>query len=329
MRSCPWQSRSIDAAHSAKEGSAPHARLCVFRASRRAAVDMEKINTEHFLRSSLGAVRSKKEEHYMKRKSPHLHLLAGLILLLCLLCTACGSTEEPSPPQDNPDDGSGALSEDSVNDFSPYEGIWLGDEKNEYDYMEIDAEGNWSLYAGGDVAADGYLQYEPEWEAIYAYNYQDGSGGRFVPQDDGRLYISTYGYFSSGEGAEYLWYENGSGTEGTDTGDDAGSADGTDSGYSSYDSIDISSLTGIWYYEGDLASDSFLVIDDNGGWSLYQRAPGAENAEVDSGWISDAGEANTFYADSAVYDGVSYRMYVFETDVMMWGGEDDYYERME
>ena len=58
-------------------------------------------------------------------------------------------------------------------------------------------------------------------------------------------------------------------------------------------------------------------------------APGAENAEVDSGWIETADEANTFYAESSLYSDVSYRMYVFETDVMMWGGEDDYYERME
>lgn len=126
------------------------------------------------------------------------------------------------------------------------------------------------------------------------------------------------------DGMESLWFdEDGSGSAGGYTEDDANGDDGN------YDSYDVSSLAGIWYYDGDLASDSFIVIDDNGGWSLYQRASGAENAEVDSGWIETADEANTFYAESSLYSDVSYRMYVFETDVMMWGGEDDYYERME
>ena len=262
----------------------------------------------------------------MKKRT--LRLLTALGLTLCLL-TACGGSTDDGGSDVPDDDGYGGGtelnnggSEDAANgDFSVYEGIWLAEANNEYDYMEIAADGSWSLYIGSDVAADGYLQYEPEWESIYAYNYQDGSGGRFALEDGGRLYISTYGYFNYAEGMTDIWYEDGGNT--------ADDPSGTNGDYGDQGSYDISSLAGIWYYDGDLASDSFLVIDDNGGWSLYQRAPGAENAEVDSGWIEDAGEANTFYAESAVYDGVSYRMYVFETDVMMWGGEDDYYERME
>lgn len=247
------------------------------------------------------------------------------VLALCLFCTACGG-EEAAP--DDPDDGLGGgepISEDAADgDFSVYEGIWLAEVNNEYDYLEIAADGSWSLCIGNDVVADGYLQYEPEWESIYAYNNQDGSGGRFALEDGGRLYISTYGYFNFADGMESLWFdEDGSGSAGGYTEDDANGDDGN------YDSYDVSSLAGIWYYDGDLASDSFIVIDDNGGWSLYQRASGAENAEVDSGWIETADEANTFYAESSLYSDVSYRMCVFETDVMMWGGEDDYYERME
>mgnify|MGYP004551366875 CR=1 FL=1 len=226
---------------------------------------------------------------------------------------------------DNPEDGLGGdPSGDAADDFSSYAGTWLGDGNTEYDELEIDADGSWSIYLDGSIVADGYLQYEPEWESIYAYNYQDGSGGRFALEDGGRLYISTYGYFNFADGMESLWFdEDGSGSAGGYTEDDANGDDGN------YDSYDVSSLAGIWYYDGDLASDSFIVIDDNGGWSLYQRASGAENAEVDSGWIETADEANTFYAESSLYSDVSYRMYVFETDVMMWGGEDDYYERME
>lgn len=61
----------------------------------------------------------------MKRKKPY--LLAGLVLLLSLLCTACGNTEEAISPQDDPNEGlGGGVSEDTVNDFSGFEGIWLG-----------------------------------------------------------------------------------------------------------------------------------------------------------------------------------------------------------
>ena len=41
----------------------------------------------------------------MKRKKPY--LLAGLVLLLFLLCTACGDTEGQIAPQDDPNEGLG------------------------------------------------------------------------------------------------------------------------------------------------------------------------------------------------------------------------------
>ena len=71
----------------------------------------------------------------MKRKKPY--LLAGLVLLLFLLCTACGNTEGQIAPQDDPNEGlGGGLSEDTVNDFSGFEGIWLGEADNDYDSID-------------------------------------------------------------------------------------------------------------------------------------------------------------------------------------------------
>ena len=146
----------------------------------------------------------------MKKKCTTILMMLMLARGLCHSCggetaetAGMGEMEEIVSPQDDPNEGLGGdLNEDTVNDFSDFEGIWLGETDNDYDYLEIDAEGNWTLYLGGDVIADGYLQYEPEWESIYAYNYQDGSGGRFALEDSGRLYISTYGYFNYGDGME-------------------------------------------------------------------------------------------------------------------------------
>ena len=164
----------------------------------------------------------------MKRKKPY--LLAGLVLLLFLLCTACGNTEGQIAPQDDPNEGlGGGLSEDTVNDFSGFEGIWLGEADNDYDSMEFDAEGNWTLYLSGEVVDDGYLRYEPEWEA-------------------------------------------------------------------------------------------------NGNWSYYQRAPGAEPAEMDCGVFTySMDEVSTYYADSTMYDGVSYRVFEVDEDSLVWGDEGVYY----
>ena len=116
----------------------------------------------------------------MKKKMPY--VLAGILLMISLVCMACGSTqeatalpddanesiqdEEDEDLQNDPNDGLGGdLNEDTVNDFSGFEGIWLGEANNDYDYMEFDSEGNWTLYLSGEVMDEGYLRYEPEWEA--------------------------------------------------------------------------------------------------------------------------------------------------------------------
>ena len=117
--------------------------------------------------------------------------------------------EEDEDLQNDPNDGLGGdLNEDTVNDFSGFEGIWLGEANNDYDYMEFDSEGNWTLYLSGEVMDEGYLRYEPEWEAIYAYSNRDDSGSR-IAMEEGQLYSAAYGYFNPGEGMEYLWYKDG------------------------------------------------------------------------------------------------------------------------
>ena len=278
----------------------------------------------------------------MKRKMSY--LLAGLVLLLCLLCTACGSTEEQTAPQDDPNEGlGGGLSEDTANDFSGFEGIWLGEANNDYDSMEFDADGNWTLFLSGEAVDDGYLRYEPEWDAVYAYSSRDDSGSP-IAMEDGQLYSAAYGYFNPGEGMEYLWYEDGGGSSNGQslTEDDApdpsgdevpgwnGRLNGNPDSYWSWDSElcqrNVSEFEGIWYLDGDLSAETYIVIDDSGNWSYYQRAPGAEPAEMDCGTFSySSDEGSTYYADSAMYDGVSYQVYELDADVLIWGDEGTYY----
>ena len=272
----------------------------------------------------------------MKRKKPY--LLAGLVLLLSLLCTACGNTEEAISPQDDPNEGlGGGVSEDTVNDFSGFEGIWLGEADNDYDSMEFDAEGNWTLYLSGEVVDDGYLRYEPEWEAIYAYSSSDDSGS-LITMEEGQLYSAAYGYFNYGEGMEYLWYEDGGHLTEDDEPDPSedevpdwnGRLDGDPDSYWSWDSDlcqrNVSEFKGIWYYDGDLSAETYIVIDGNGNWSYYQRAPGAEAAEMDYGTFSYSTENSyVYYANSTMYDGMKYQIYDFDEGILIWGDEGTYY----
>ena len=139
-------------------------------------------------------------------------------------------------PTGRPNEGlGGGVSEDTVNDFSGFEGIWLGEANNDYDSMEFDAEATGPLLSG-EVMDDGYLRYEPEWEAIYAYSNLDDSGSR-IDMEDGQLYSAAYGYFNYGEGMEYLWHEDDEpDPSGDDVSDWNGRLDGNPDSYWSWDS---------------------------------------------------------------------------------------------
>ena len=100
---------------------------------------------------------------------------------------------------------------------------------------------------------------------------------------------------------------------------------------SSDSSADLSYLAGIWYLDGDLDADSYIYIDSSGGlWGLYERAPGVETTEVDGGFISAPTDVDdVYYAVSTTYQDVTYEFTLFDTDSIVWGGENDYYERLE
>ena len=236
-----------------------------------------------------------------------------LVLALCMSFIACGSDgksddnfsddsdsfegrvkdSEQIAAQDNPNEGlGGGLNEDAVNDFSEFEGIWLGEANNEYDSME-----------------------------------------------DGQLYSAAYGYFNYGEGMENLLYEDGSRLTEDDESDSSrdevpewnGRLSGESDIYWSWDSElcqrNVSEFKGIWYYDGDLSAEIYIVIDSNGNWSYYQRAPGAEPAEMDYGTFSySTDEVSTYYANSTLYDSVSYRVFEIDENSLAWGDEGVYYK---
>ena len=146
---------------------------------------------------------------------------------------------------------------------------------------------------------------------IYAYNEHDGVAYQFSA-DGSSVNIYSLGSFTYEMSLDEF---------------DAQAED-----YNSSDSsVDLSYLAGIWYLDGDLDADSYIYIDSSGGlWGLYERAPGAEATEVDGGFISAPTDVDdVYYAVSTTYQDVTYEFTLFDTDSIVWGGENDYYERLE
>ena len=205
---------------------------------------------------------------------------------------------------------------DDTVDFSVFEGVWLGDEDNLYDdiYIEFDGEGNWYLSLAGETVDEGYLVYDSIEDSIYAEGTQDSviDGGQ-VEMGGEWIYVSGLGYF------DHLVSED-------DTDDSEINDYGADS---ELYQRDISEFAGVWYYDNDLSAETYIIIDEYGNWSYFQRVPGdAEGTEIDYGTIShSADEVSTYYADSAMYDGVQYRMFDFDEGIIIW--DEDTYYRME
>ena len=280
----------------------------------------------------------------MKRKTTKFILTLMMLLSLCLLCTACaGDTEivesTAMSPQDDPGEGLGDIipssddttaEEEGLGDIIPssdeitadevglYEGLWLSEEADQCDYLDINALGNWSLYFDGTVIDEGFLSYDAEEDTTYIYSNLGGAvDGDFIELDRDSLYIPTFGYFS------HCLSE-----------DDTYSNDDDGSDFYSWNSElcqrNVAELEGVWYYDEDLSATTYLVIDGYGNWSYYERASGdAEGAEMDYGTFSySTDEVGTYYADSAMYDGLSIRVFDFDNDVLIWGDDGAYY-RME
>lgn len=196
---------------------------------------------------------------------------------------------------------SGAINDpdDDAADFSVYEGTWLGDadDTQSVTYIEFNGEGIWQLYSDGESIDQGYLWYDSEDDAVYIHSDLGGAadGGRVELEGD-RLYITTLGYFThivSEEDQDYT---------------------------------DFSAYEGTWYLDEDSSAEAYVIIDGDGSWSYCRRAAGEDAAtEIDRGTLSDSGEADILYADSAVNDGVRYLVFEMDENILIWGDEGAYY----
>ena len=137
----------------------------------------------------------------MKNACKHFALYT-LTLILCLALAACGSDTSDDSADYGDDfttpstiDGFVKESYDSY-DYSSFEGYYLPDSGTDFDYLIIDSDGSrWRIGSNDDLAASGYLQYDADYDCIYAYNEHDGIAYQFSA-DSSSVSIYSLGSFT-------------------------------------------------------------------------------------------------------------------------------------
>lgn len=244
----------------------------------------------------------------MKNWKKYLTLM--LALVMCLTLAACGGGDNgDGEPTSAPESFEGMVKDDQqLVDYGMYKGLWSGDDGSQL-VVALNDDGDEMRFALYDVneelTASGYIQMVQEYSADYFYNEHDGVAHHSWMDDDGTLNVDSFGsfvYVSAVEGGE-----GGDGATG-----------------------DYASLAGAWFMDADAAADSIIEIDEYGNWSLSERPGGdGDPTEVDCGTleVNPAGEGQ-YFAVSTMFDDVVYDMTVIGDDVMYWGGENDYYQKM-
>lgn len=244
----------------------------------------------------------------MKNWKKYLALM--LTLVMCLTLAACGGGDNgDGEPTSAPESFEGMVKDDQqLVDYGMYKGLWSGDDGSQLVVApsEDSNEMRFSLYdVNEELTASGYIQMVQEYSADYFYNEHDGVAHHSWMDDDGTLNVDSFGsfvYVSAVEGGE-----GGDGATG-----------------------DYASLAGAWFMDADAAADSIIEIDEYGNWSLSERPGGdGDPTEVDCGTleVNPAGEGQ-YFAVSTMFDDVVYDMTAIGDDVMYWGGENDYYQKM-
>ena len=242
----------------------------------------------------------------MKRMKKYLTLL--LALVLCLSMAACGSDDaDEDNLYDVPDSFEGLVKDsEQMANLYVYGGAWRGEDGSTMIVATSDSgdEVRFALYnADEEVTASGFIQFVPEYDYDYFYNEHDGVAYRSWFDEVGTLYVATIGTF------EKL----------------TGDAPGENIGDGDY-----GFLAGVWYQDGEPGAASIIEFDASGSWTLSERPGGdGDPTVVDSGTIEvNPDGAGTYFAVSDMYEDVVYDMTLVGDDVIYWGGEYDYYQKM-
>ena len=243
------------------------------------------------------------------------YLALALALLLCTSLAACGSSGGDYDDNDGSDgnfydapDSFEGLVKDSEQMANLYifGGAWTGEDGGTLIIANNDEgdEVRFALYdVGEELTASGFIQFVPEHDCDYFYNEHDGVAYRSWFDEVGALYVAELGTFTK--------------VTGDAPGENIGDGD---YGY----------LAGTWYQDAEPGAASILTFDASGSWELLERPGGdGDPTVVDCGPIEvNQDGAGQYLAASAVYEDVVYDFTLVGDDVIYWGGEYDYYQKM-
>lgn len=242
----------------------------------------------------------------MKSIKKYLTLL--LALVLCMSMTACGSDDVNEDNLYNVPDSFEGLVKDSeqMSNLYVYGGAWRGEDGSTMIVATSESgdEVRFALYdADEEVTASGFIQFVSEYDYDYFYNEHDGVAYRSWFDEVGAMYVSSLGTFTKL----------------------TGDAPGENIGDGDY-----GFLAGVWYQDGEPGAASIIEFDATGSWTLSERPGGdGDPTVVDSGTLEvDPEGAGTYFAVSDMYEDVVYDMLLVGDDVIYWGGEYDYYQKM-
>ena len=247
----------------------------------------------------------------MKHLNKYLSL--ALALMLCLSVTACGSngSDYDDNGDDNfysvPDSFEGLVKDsEQMANLYVYGGAWTGEDGGTLIVANND-EGNevrFALYdPDEDLSASGFIQFVPEYDYDYFYNEHDGVAYRSWFDEVGALYVAELGAFMKVTGD----------VPGENIGDG-----------------DYGFLDGVWYQDGEPSAASIIEFNASGSWVLMER-PGDDGdpTMVDCGTIEvNQDGAGQYFAISTIHTDVVYDFTLVGNDVIYWGGEYDYYQKM-
>lgn len=220
--------------------------------------------------------------------------IAAALLVLCVALAGCG--EKQDVPQNTPELPSvpatteseplpempaetgtqpeeypplefyGDDSVESQPDFTSFAGRYDGVE-SEFDGMELDAQGNFTLYRGTASASSGRIVYvcKPEFYEFYAYDPVDEIYRRVISADENSVEIHGLGKY-------------------------------TRSAEQTLPATDFADFEGAWYLDGDISGDCYLLIDRYGYWSYFD---GGELTDV--GQLEQTGGLLAVGQDSKTY----------------------------
>lgn len=92
--------------------------------------------------------------------------------------------------------------------------------------------------------------------------------------------------------------------------------------YDHINEADYSPLIGWWYLDGELSSLYYYRFTEDGQWYRFDRSPGVDAQETDSGVVLPDGSSTSFFYTESQSTGALQMLFLFDDDVITMEGDE-------